>query len=317
MTVVQLLPTHLQYFAEVARTGSVTEAAGALRVAPSAISRQIAKLEAAFGVPLFTRHARGMALTEAGEGLLAYTRRAEIETGALLASLGSGASPRSQQIVVAATEGFAHRLVPAAMARLRRVHPQASFKLHVVSADEATRMVVEGAVDIAATYSLGHTDGVRVEHTSTWPLFAVVSTGHPLAGRETVTLGELAHHPLALAMRETSQRQLLDSAARGEGLTLHAVLECSRVAPIYEFARSGEGVGFISELGARPRPDDGLVHVRVDHYVFGQRSAQLQTPVGRPQAPLLLDFLRLLIVELDPDYVPEKASSLTRQLPPA
>jgi DNA-binding transcriptional LysR family regulator len=183
MTVVQLLPTHLQYFAEVARTGSVTEAAGALRVAPSAISRQIAKLEAAFGVPLFTRHARGMALTEAGEGLLAYTRRAEIETGALLASLGSGASPRSQQIVVAATEGFAHRLVPAAMARLRRVHPQASFKLHVVSADEATRMVVEGAVDIAATYSLGHTDGVRVEHTSTWPLFAVVSTGHPLAGR--------------------------------------------------------------------------------------------------------------------------------------
>jgi DNA-binding transcriptional LysR family regulator len=178
-------------------------------------------------------------------------------------------------------------------------------------------MVVEGAVDIAATYSLGHTEGVRVEHTSTWPLFAVVSSGHPLAERQAVTLEELAHHPLALAMRDTSQRQLLDSAARSEGLTLHPVLECSRVGPIYEFARSGEGVGFISELGAGPRLDDGLVHVRVDHYVFGQRSAQLQTPVGRPQSPLLLDFLRLLIMELDPDYVPEKASAVPRGQPHA
>ncbi|NKX56409.1 LysR family transcriptional regulator [Arthrobacter mobilis] len=305
---VTLLPTNLQYFAEVARTGSVTEAAELLRVAPSAVSRQIARLESSLNTSLFARHARGMALTEAGERLLAYTRRAELETRDLMASIGSGATAQFQQISVAATEGFAHRVVPRAMARLRRVHSRVSFKLHVVGSAEVIRMVREGEVDVGATYSLGHQDGVRIEHSSTWPLHAVVAAGHPLAERESVTLAEVAEHPLALPMRDTSQRELLDSAARSEGLSLVAALECSRVAPIYEFARSGEGVGFISELGIH-QPDDGLVHVKVEHYVFGQRSAQLQTPAGRPQSPLVLDFLRLLIGELDPDYVPERAGA--------
>ncbi|WP_255632651.1 LysR family transcriptional regulator [Amycolatopsis sp. TNS106] len=47
----RLLPIALTYFLEVARTGSVSEAATELTVAPSAISRQIAKLEAGLGVP--------------------------------------------------------------------------------------------------------------------------------------------------------------------------------------------------------------------------------------------------------------------------
>lgn len=295
---VTLLPTNLQYFAEVSRTGSVSEASLVLRVAPSAISRQIAGLEHSLGTPLFHRHARGMLLTEAGEALVAYVRRAEIETRSLMASVAGGSTAQTTQISVAATEGFAHRLVPWTMARLRVTHPSVSFKLHVVSNHEATRMAREGLVDIAATYSVGHQDGVRIEHSSTWPLHAVVAPGHPLADLPSVTLSDLAGHPLALPMRDTSQRELLDSAARSEGLLLDIAFECSRVGPIYEFARAGAGVGFISELGSH-RPYDDLVHVPVDHYVFGQRSAQLQSPPGQLQSPVVLEFLRLLIGELE------------------
>ncbi|WP_407696987.1 helix-turn-helix domain-containing protein [Streptomyces dysideae] len=57
---------NLAYFLEVARAGSVTEAARVLNVAPSAVSRQIAELEAGIGVPLFARQPRGMILTGAG-----------------------------------------------------------------------------------------------------------------------------------------------------------------------------------------------------------------------------------------------------------
>ncbi|WP_139004114.1 LysR family transcriptional regulator [Arthrobacter crystallopoietes] len=295
---VELLPTNLLYFAEVSRTGSVSEAAAVLRVAPSAVSRQIARLEQSLGAPLFQRHARGMTPTEAGEGLLAYVRRAEIEASSFVASIASGSAGQIQDISVAATEGFAHRLVPLAMAQVRRTHSTASFKLHVVSNHEATRMVREGLVDVAATYSVGHQEGVRLEHSSTWPLHAVVAASHPLAGRQSVTLAELAEHPLALPMRDTSQRELLDSAARSEGLQLVVAFECSRIGPIYEFARTGEGVGFMSELGSH-KSDDDLIHVPVDHYVFGQRSAQLQTPPGKWQPPIVLEFLRLLIAELE------------------
>ena len=56
----------LRYFLEVVRTGSVSEAAGRLDVAPSAVSRQIARIERELGTLLFERRARGMVPNAAG-----------------------------------------------------------------------------------------------------------------------------------------------------------------------------------------------------------------------------------------------------------
>ncbi len=61
----------LRYFVATVRTGSVTQAAARLNVAKPAVSRQIAKLERQLGTRLLLRTARGVALTEAGERLMA------------------------------------------------------------------------------------------------------------------------------------------------------------------------------------------------------------------------------------------------------
>ena len=59
----------LKYFARIAEDGSLTKAAGVLRIAQPALSRQIRLLEEELGVTLFRRTARGMQLTEEGEFL--------------------------------------------------------------------------------------------------------------------------------------------------------------------------------------------------------------------------------------------------------
>ncbi|HEX4376206.1 MAG TPA: LysR family transcriptional regulator [Steroidobacteraceae bacterium] len=59
----------LRYFARIAEDGSLTKAAGVLRIAQPALSRQIRLLEEELGVQLFRRTARGMQLTEEGEYL--------------------------------------------------------------------------------------------------------------------------------------------------------------------------------------------------------------------------------------------------------
>src|SRR5215470_8938292 len=59
--------TALRYFSETAHARSIRAAAERLHVSPSAISRQIAKLEHELGAPIFDRRAQGMALTPAGE----------------------------------------------------------------------------------------------------------------------------------------------------------------------------------------------------------------------------------------------------------
>ncbi|KAA5834999.1 LysR family transcriptional regulator [Saccharopolyspora hirsuta] len=65
----------LRIFVAVARTGGITRAAAELHTVQSSISARIAGLERELGAPLLRRHARGVALTAAGEQLLGYARR--------------------------------------------------------------------------------------------------------------------------------------------------------------------------------------------------------------------------------------------------
>lgn len=308
-----LLPAGLTYFLEVARTGSVTEAAAALTVAPSAISRQIAKLETSIGVPLFVRHPRGMLPTEAGSLLLDYLRRTEAESAALLGELRSGRARQARTLTVACSEGFARRVVPQAMARFRQDHPEVAFRLEVVGREEATRRVLEGSADVAVTYATGLQRGVRVESAVVVPVYAIVPIGHPLAGRDRLSVADLCEHPIALPVPGQSLRELLDIALRIEDRTVNGVLECGELAPQYEFVRRGGGIALVGGLGD-PHEDaaaEGVAYVLVDNPVFRKREAQVQTMAGRSLPPALTRFTAVLatLVQAPPPGKPGETPS--------
>ncbi|MFG2658237.1 LysR family transcriptional regulator [Streptomyces sp. NPDC048425] len=296
------MPVSLAYFLEVARTGSVTEAAQKLQVAPSAISRQIAKLESGTGVALFVRHPRGMTMTDAGSRLLAHARRSEAESTALIDELRTGRGADAHHINVVCSEGFGRRLLPRAMASFRRDHPDVTFRLDVVPRQEATRRVVEGIADVAATYTMGPQHDVRVECAVVIPLAAVVPLDHELAGRDRISLAELCEYPLGIGSVGTSQRELFDIGVQLEGLTARPALVCDGLAPQYEFVRSGGGVALVGDLGDlyQDSVTEGVTHVRVDHPVFRQREAQVQTMLGRRLPWAAMEFTGLLVSLLDP-----------------
>jgi DNA-binding transcriptional LysR family regulator len=301
---VQLVPVSLAYFLEVARTGSVSEAAQVLNVAPSAISRQIAKLEAGIGVPLFVRHPRGMTVTDAGSRLLGHARRSEVETAALVEELRTGRGADVRTVAVACSEGFARRVVPGAMAAFRRAYPDVTFRLDIVPRQEATRRVAEGIVDVAATYAMGPQHDVRVECAVVIPVAAIVPVGHELADRRRITLAELCAHPLALGSAGTSQRELFDIGAQLEGLTVRPALVCDALAPQYEFVRSGGGIALVGDLGDLDEgaATEGVAYVHVDHPVFRQREAQVQTMLGRRLPWAAAQFTELLVGRLRPPH---------------
>ena len=64
----------LRIFHVVAQAGSFTHAAESLNLSPSAVSRQISRLESSLNIPLLHRHARGLILTEQGELLFRTAR---------------------------------------------------------------------------------------------------------------------------------------------------------------------------------------------------------------------------------------------------
>jgi DNA-binding transcriptional LysR family regulator len=302
----QLLPVNLAYFLEVARTGSVTEAAHALNVAPSAISRQVAKLESGIGVPLFARHPRGMTLTKAGSRLLAHARRTETESTTLVEELRTGRGAEARSVTVACSEGFARRLVPRAIADFRCAHPDVAFRVDVVARQEATRRVVEGLADVAVTYTMGPQHDVRVECAVVVPVAAIVPLGHELADRDRIGLADLCAYPLALASPGTSQRELFDIGAQLEGITVRPALVCDSLAPQYEFVRAGGGLALVGDLGdiEQSAATEGVTYVPVDHPVFRQREAQVQTATGRRPSWSATQFTELLVTSLRRDRSP-------------
>jgi LysR family transcriptional activator of glutamate synthase operon len=77
----------LRYLDAVARRRSFTQAALDLHIAQSALSQQVGRLERELGVELLRRTTRRVAVTEAGELVLARARRALAEADAVRADL--------------------------------------------------------------------------------------------------------------------------------------------------------------------------------------------------------------------------------------
>ena len=65
---------HMKYALEVAKLGSLNKAAESLFIAQPNISRSIKELEADLGITIFTRSAKGMVLTPAGEEFINYAK---------------------------------------------------------------------------------------------------------------------------------------------------------------------------------------------------------------------------------------------------
>src|SRR5687767_7007525 len=101
----------LEVFRTVARLGSITAAARALRYTQSAVSRQIAALEGEWGVPLFDRLARGVALSDDGRRLLPHANAILDRLEAARDELAGGAG----QLRVGAFPTAVAALVPRAL----------------------------------------------------------------------------------------------------------------------------------------------------------------------------------------------------------
>ena len=148
-----LQETAVRYFLEVVRTGSVNDAALKLNVAPSAVSRQIAKLESELDTLLFDRRARGLVPNAAGEMLAAHAKRAQQEIDRVTGDIQALRGLRVGQVHLASVEGIAHDFLPALAASFREKYDGIRFDLDVCPQGDIARRMRDGEADIGVTLS--------------------------------------------------------------------------------------------------------------------------------------------------------------------
>jgi len=298
-----MLSTELRYFLMVAREGSLSAASAQLYVAVSAISRQIQRLEAEVGTPLFQRHARGMVLTEAGEIFAHHVRKTQLDMEYALAEINGLRAIRRTLIRVACTDGLAFSLLPVLIAAFRAEYPATLFEVQVADAQGVAEQLRQGACDIALQFSLRAEQGVEVIGSWPAPVLLLMQQQHPLAAAPAITLAQLSHYPLALPQQNTTVRQLFELASHMSGQLIEPVLTCDNFSALFNFLlQTPQAVTICSAFTVRGQTGRHQLALRsINIEQLSQRTLQLQAQSGRPRSAALSLFLTFLQQQLSAD----------------
>ena len=251
----------LKQFLVVARLEHLSRAADELRVAQPSLSRSIGRLEGELGTPLFDRAGR-LRLNDAGRLFRDHVERAlgELDAGrrAVAETTGEGFGT-----VRLASETFLTFTGP--LAAYKRAHPHVEVELHQMPASEMARRLRAQDVDLCVASQPIPAEDVESVQLFEEPVGVGTSLDHPLAGRGSVTVDELADESFVSAGKGHWQRRLLERLFAGRNLTPKIVCEVDELSAIAELISAGLGVGLVPGIARRTTGSFPAAWIAVDH----------------------------------------------------
>jgi DNA-binding transcriptional LysR family regulator len=190
-------PRRLLTFREVARQGSFSRAGEALALTQPAVSQQVAALERQLGLRLLERGPGGPTPTEAGALLLAHADAVADRLAQADAQVAELAADERETLRIGAFPSALATVIPAAISRLRERFPEVQVEAGEASGEQLGAMVAAGTLHAAMCFQDAELPPRRPEGTERHELgreamLAVIATDHPLAGRATMGIAELA-----------------------------------------------------------------------------------------------------------------------------
>lgn len=284
---------HLQYFLVLAEELNFSRAARRLHIAQPSLSQQIRQLETELETELFDRRVRPIRLTNAGHLLLrdAYALISGVEaTARQVRRAGRGEVGRLR---IGYSYGGLYDLVLSLLRSLRQAWPDANMVIHQLPEREQLPALRTGRVDLVlARVTEPLTPDVVVHPLRDERLIAILPERHPLAGHESVKLGDLRDEPFVMFPRRL-EPVVFDNyiqACLSAGFTLHLEHEVSDAQTQALAIAAGLGVGLSGEHLALRFPE--LVYRPVEPSVTIAKIAALWGESRLPEA--LEPFLRNL-----------------------
>ncbi len=236
-------PSQLRAFHAVAQTGSFTKAAETLNVSQPAVSDHVRKLELAYGTPLFIRHARGIQLTEIGRRLFALSERSAEMEHEMLALLSQAKKLEVGHLVIGA-DAAAH-VIPL-LKLLKTRYPGVGVRLVRGNSTKLVERLHAFEIDFAVVSRVPDKGDLAAIPLSFDPVVAVVSARSDLAKKKSLSLKELAKHPMVMRESGSFTRDLVFEAFQKRGLDWQIALEVEGREACFEAVAEGLGPAIVS-----------------------------------------------------------------------
>ena len=291
---------NLAYLEAAVTTGSVRGGAEVLNTSPSALSRQIAKMEAELNVPLLERHGRGVRPTEAGTLFLNYfqDQRRQIET--VVEGVWQILGLQRGAITVALGRGFGDSVMDV-LHQFSKSHPSVQLNLSFGSTDEIVQKVVEGDVHIGLAYNPPKEPKLHSHAAKQHPMCAITIPNHPLTtlGRN-VRIADLVDYDLGLLPGKFGIRQTLLHAEDDERVMLAPKLIANSDYILERFALEWDGVIVSPAFALAKQVRSGrLVAIEFEEAYLRHAEAQLLTRRGRKLPPAASALLQIFKASLE------------------
>ena len=208
----------IDIFNELIRSGSIRQAAEGLNISPTAVVRQLDKLEHSFGTPLVERNPRGIRLTVAGEVLAASTYKMAHELKSAQQLIDEFKGLRRGRVSIHTNGAAASAILAPALSEFAREHPAITIEVDVSSAQGALDAVADGSAQFAVTMFAPKDPRIEVLFRAPVLHEPIMSPDHPLAAHKTIAMQDLVAHPLALPNRTFGVRRAFDARLNALGI---------------------------------------------------------------------------------------------------
>lgn len=249
----------IQYFSAVMEHRTMSAAAQSLRVSQPTLTRQVQALEQEFNTPLFVRHGRGVAPTEAGRKLYEGLRGLERQLRTLKDDVGAASVEPAGEVAFGIPPSPRALLATPLIAAFCRAYPRIRVRLSEETSGELRDLVADGVLDLAVTNLDEPMRGVRAEPLGRERMVLIGPRASKLSMQRPVPLEALADLPLILTTRPNSLRLTIEDGLARRGVIPQVRIEANTLPLMTDLVQEGLGYTVLPTCGVAAALKSGAV----------------------------------------------------------
>lgn len=216
-------PLQVKYFIVVAQNQHIAKSAEQLNVSQPAISLAIARLEQELGVKLFNRVGRNIVLNEYGTVFYNYANKILRQEKNIKLQLDEMKNGINKRICIAMTSPH---LLDGIMLPFIKQHTDVKWKIKVTDIDQCVELLKNGGFDFCMSSPAIYHKDIKTILCTEDKLLVAVSSVHPFATKNSVTLEECLTQRLITLVGDNCFRRAIDDIFKQHGYEAEYHIEC-------------------------------------------------------------------------------------------
>ena len=272
----------LRYFMVVGRQGSIRKAAEELNVSASAIDRQILRVEADLGLPLFERLPTGLKLTAAGEIMMAAGGNWKKGLAQVLAQIDDLRGLKRGHVDIAVIDALAKGYIPRIVEIIQNRYPGITIGLKVLENDNVRSAIARGDVDFGIFFEPHSYKDLTVRAFVDVVLGFVTPAGHPFARQSSARFSSCTGKKLVVPGEPLAVSEQISVLEGATGVEMDKAVSSDNIQMIASLVSQGIGIGILTSLDVITEVESGqLSFVRISDPILRPMTLALCTASAR------------------------------------